>query len=119
MEEAVRELTTWVSSGSNCPYALVQLHKDTHHVPLPKEGHLGSLPQGGDEMTVCRRISQLEACQLLVSSPQVAYPIELNGCEEPIIASLPESLANGISLTGGESIYLEIDIPKPMAEEQD
>ena len=38
MEEAVRELTTWISSGPHWPYALVQLHEDTCHVPLPKEG---------------------------------------------------------------------------------
>ena len=44
MEEVVRELTAWVSSGPDCPYALVQLHEDTHCVPLPKEGHLGILP---------------------------------------------------------------------------
>ena len=79
MEEAVRELTTWVSSGPNWPYVLVQLHKDTCHATLPKEGHLGILPQGGAEMTVCRRISQLEVCQLLVSGLQVAYPVGLNG----------------------------------------
>ena len=51
MEEAVRELTAWVPSGPNWPYTLVQLHEDTHHVPLPKEGHLVILPQGGAEMT--------------------------------------------------------------------
>ena len=61
-------------------------------------------------MTACGRISQLEVCQLLVSGLQVAYPVGLNGCEEPITTSLPKSLANGISLTGGKSIYLEIDI---------
>ena len=110
MEEAVRELTAWVSSGPDWPYTLVQLHEVTYHVPLPKEGHLGILPQGGAEMTACRRISQLEVCQLLVSSLQVTYPVGLNGHEEPVITSLPESLANGISLTGGESVYLEIDI---------
>ena len=44
MEEAVRELTAWVSSGPNWPYALVQLNEDAHHAPLPKEGHLGVLP---------------------------------------------------------------------------
>ena len=115
----VRNLTAWVSSGPNWPYALVWLHKDTHHVPLPKEGHLGILPQRGAEMTTCGRISQLEVCQLLVSSQQVAYPIGLIGHEEPIITSLPESLANSISLTGGESIYLEIDIPQYLAEEPD
>ena len=119
MEVAIRELTAWVSSGPNWPYALMQLHKDTCHVPLPKEGHLGILPQGGAEMNACRRISQLEVCQLLISGLQVTYPIGLNGHEEPIITSLPESLANGISLTGGESVYLEIDIPQSLAEEPD
>ena len=119
MEETVRELTASVFSGPDWPYALVQLHKDTCHVPLPKEGHLGILPKGGAEMTACRRISQLEVCQLLVSSPQVAYPVRLNGCEEPVITSLPKSLANSIRLTRGESIYLEIDILQSMAEELD
>ena len=37
----------------------------------------------------------------------------------PVITSLPESLANGISLTGGKSMYLEIDIPQPMVKELD
>ena len=119
MEEAVGELTAWVSSGPDWPYALVQLHKDTHHVPLPKEQHLGILPQRGAEMPACGRISQLEVCQLLVSSLQVTYLIGLNGHEEPGITSLPESLANGISLTGGESIYQEVDIPPSLAEELD
>ena len=119
MEEACRELTTWVSSGPNWTYTLVQLNKDTHHVPLPKEGHLGILPQGGTNSTACGRISQLEVCQLLISGLQVAYPIGLNGHEDPIITSLPESLANGISLTGGRSIYLKVDILQPMVEEPD
>ena len=119
MEEAVRELTTWVFSGPDWPYAFVQLHEDTCHVPLPKEGHLGILPRGGAEMTACGRISQLEVCQLLVSGLQVTYPVGCNGHEELVITSLPESLANGISLTGGESIYLKIDIPQSMAEKLD
>ena len=119
MEEVVRELTVWVSSGPDWPYALWQLHKDTCHAPLPKEGHLGILPQGGVEMTACGRISQLEVHKLLVSGLQVPYPVGLNGHEEPIINSLPKSLANGISLTGGKSVYLEIDIPQSMAEELD
>ena len=75
MEEAVKEMTAWVFSGPNWPYTLVQLHGDTCHVPLPKVGHLGILPQGGAEMTACRRISQLEVHQLLISGLQVAYPI--------------------------------------------
>ena len=86
---------------------------------LPKEGHLGILPQRGVETTACGRIRQLEVCQFLISSWQVAYPIGLNGHEEPIITCLPESLANGIILTGGKSIYLEIDIPQSLAGELD
>ena len=105
--------------GPNWPYALVWLHKDICHVPLPKEGHFGILPQRGAEMTACGRISQLEVHQLLISDLQVAYPIGLNGYEEPNITSLPESLTNGISLTRGKSIYLEIDILQSLAEELD
>ena len=119
MEEAVGNLAAWVSSGPDWPYALVQLHEDTHHAPLSKEGHLGILPQIRAEATTCGRISQLEVCQLLTSSLQVASLTGLNGCEEPIIISLLESLANGISLTRGKSIYLEIDIPQSLAEEPD
>ena len=119
IKEAVRELTAWVSSGPDWPYALVKLHEDTCQVPLPKEGHLGILPQRGAEMTACGRISQLEVHHLLISGVQVAYPIGLNGCEEPVITFLPESLANGISLTRGKSVYLEIDILQSLAEDPD
>ena len=70
-------------------------------------------------MTACRRISQLKVCQLLVSGLQVTYTVGMNGCEDPIITSLPESLANGISLTRGKSVYLEIDIPQSMVKELD
>ena len=104
-EEAVKELTAWVSSGPDEPYTLVQLNEDTCHVSLPKEGHLGILPEGGTNSTACRRISQLEVCQLLVSGLQVTYSVGLNGHEDPIITSLPESLANDISLTRGRSVY--------------
>ena len=119
MEKAVKGLTAWVSSGPDWPYALVQLNEDTCHAPLPKEGHLGVLPEGGTNSTTCGRISQLEVHQLLISGPQVAYPVGLNGCKDPIITSVPNSLANGISLTGGGSVYLEVNIPQPMAEGPD
>ena len=119
MEEVVKELTTWVSIGPDWPYTLVQLNEDTCLMPLPKEGHLGVLPEGGTNSKACRRISQLEVCQLLISGLQVTYPVGLNGHKDPIITSLPRSLANGISLTGGRSVYLEVDILQPMAEELD
>ena len=97
MEEAVVKLTASVSSRPNWPYALVQLHEGTCHVPLPKEGHLGSLPQRGVEAVPCGQISQLDVCQLLVAGPQVINPMGLNGCDEPVIIHLPEPLASGVS----------------------
>ena len=65
MEEAVEELTTCPSSGANWPYALAWLYKGPCHAPLPKDGHLGILPQRGVEETPCGKISQLKVCQLL------------------------------------------------------
>ena len=119
MEEAVKKLTTCTSSGTNWPYALVQLCKDPHHAPLPKNKHLGILPQGKAQETFCGQISQLEVCQLLATGPQVIYPIGLNGHNEPIITTLPEPLDSGISLITSEHIYLGIDIPSPPVEEPD
>ena len=62
VEEVVRQLTTLVSSGPNWSYALVWLNGDTHHVPLPREGHLSVQPEGGTGSTTCRMVSQLEVC---------------------------------------------------------
>ena len=36
-EEAMRQLDQLTSSGPNWPYTLVQLNKDTYHMPLPTE----------------------------------------------------------------------------------
>ena len=119
MEEVVGKLTAWASSGPNWPYTLVQLHEGTCNAPLPKEGHLGILPQRGEEVIPCGQISQLEVFQLLIASPQVIYPIGLNGCNEPIITLLPEPLASGISLTADKPVYLEINIPQYPVEEPD
>ena len=92
----------WCPSGPNWPHAFVWLNKDTHHAPLPREGHLGVLTEGGTNSTTCRWISQLEVCQLLTSDLQVIYPMGLNGCEAPMIVLLPKSLARGTTLIGGE-----------------
>ena len=113
MEEAVEKLTACTSSGANWPYTLVWLHKGTCHVPLPKEGHFGVLPQRKVEEAPFGQISQLEVCQLLITGSQVIYPIGLNRHEEPIMTSLPEPLAIGVSLTTGKPIYLGIDIASP------
>ena len=40
MGEAVKQLIPLPSTGSDCPYALVQFNRDAHHMLLPKEGQL-------------------------------------------------------------------------------
>ena len=119
MKEVVEKLTACTSSVTDWPYALAWLYEGTHHVPLPKDGHLGILPQRGAEEAPCGQISQLKVCLLLATGPQVIYPISLNVHDEPIISSLPEPLASGVSLTTGKPIYLGIDIPSPPVEELD
>ena len=89
VEEAVRLLTALVSSGPNWPYTLVWLNRDTCHVSPPREGHMSVLQEGGPNSATFRRDSQLEVHQLLSSISQVVYPIGLNGCEAPVIASPP------------------------------
>ena len=69
MEEAVEKLTACTSSGMDWPYALAQLYEGPHHAPLPKDKHLGILPQGKAEDTPCGWISQLEVHQLLAAGP--------------------------------------------------
>ena len=117
VEEAVKQLTALVSSGPDWPYALMWLKGNTCHEPLPREGHLSVLPKGGTCSAACRRVSQLEVCQLLSLDLHVIYPVGLNGHKIPTITSLPKSLANGANLTGGKPIYLEMDILQSTAEE--
>ena len=77
MEEALEILSTCTSSGPDWLYVLSQLYEGTNHVPLPKDKHLGVLPQGKVE-SPCGQISQLEVCQLLSARPQVIYLMGLN-----------------------------------------
>ena len=119
VEESVRQLTALVSSGPNWSYALVQLNKNTHHAPLPREGPLGILTEGDTNSTTCSQIGQLEVCQLLSSGLQVIYPVGLNRHETPMIDLPPESLAKGTTLTGGKPTYLKASIPQPTPEEQE
>ena len=53
MEEAVKQLTALVPTGSNWPYALMRLNWDNCHVPLPREEHLCTLVEGTSSST-CR-----------------------------------------------------------------
>ena len=83
VEEVVWQLTTLTSSGSNWLATLVQFNRDTCYVPLPKEGHLCILTEGGTNSATCGWISQLEVCPLLHSHSQVVYPVGLKGVKPP------------------------------------
>ena len=65
MEEALGTLSACISSGPNWPYVFAQLYKGSNHTPLPKDKHLGVLPQGKAEESPHGQISQLEVHQLL------------------------------------------------------
>ena len=83
------------------------------------EGHLSVMVEGSTSSVTCRRISKLEVCQLLSSGSQVIYPAGLNGCEVPVIVSLPEVLAKGTTMLRGEPIYLPVDILQSTAKGQE
>ena len=110
MEEVVKQLVPLIPTRPNWPYALVQFNADACHAPLPKQGHLSILMEEGTSSATCGWISQLDVHQLLSSGSQVVYPLGLNGCEIPVIMSLPKSLAKGMTMLQGKPIYLSVDI---------
>ena len=119
VEEAVKQLTPLFSTRPDWPYALVWLNADTCHVPLPKEGHMSVLVERSTNSVACGRISQLEVCRLLSLGSQAIYLAGLNGCEVPLIMSLPKSLAKGVAPLEGKPIYLPVDIPQSAMKGQE
>ena len=97
VDNVAKQLPQLTSTGPNWPYALVQLNRDTCHVPFPTEGHLSVMTEGDINSIPCGKICQLEVHQLLSSGSWVVYPEGLNGCQVPVIMSLPESLSNGMT----------------------
>ena len=119
VEEAVKQLAPLIPAGPNWLYALVWLNADACHAPLPKEGHLSILIEGGTNSAACGWISQLDVCQLLNLGSQVIYLVGFNGYEIPVIRSLPESLAKGMTMLRVEPIYLLVDIPQSATKGQE
>ena len=117
MEEALGTLSTCISSGPDWPYVLPQLYEGSNHTPLPKDKHLGVLPQGKAEESPYWWISQLEVGQLLSTRPQVIYLVGLNGGDQLVTIDLPELLHSGSSITTDEHPHMRIDIPLPTPEE--
>ena len=117
MEEALGTLCTCISSGPDWPYVFTQLYKGSNHTPLPKDKHLGVLPQGKVEESPYGQISQLEVHQLLSAGPRVIYPVGLNGCNQSVIIDLPELLHSSSSVTADKHPHLQTNIPLPTPEE--
>ena len=111
MEEAVGTLSACISSGPDWPYALAQLYEGSNHTPLPKDKHIGILPQGKVEESPYGQISQLEVCQLLSTRPRVIYLVGLNSGNQLVTITLPEPLHSGSSITTNKNPHMRIDIP--------
>ena len=107
---AAKHLAQLASTWPNWPYALVQLKGDTNHMPFPKEGHLSVMAEESTSHVPYRRVHQLEVCQLLSSGSQMVYLEGLNGCQVPVIMTLPESLSNGMTMLEGKSTFLQVDV---------
>ena len=119
IDNVAKQLTQLASTGPNWPYALVQLNDDACHMPLPTEGHLSVMTEGNTSNVPCRKICQLEVHQLLGSGSWVVYPEGLNGCQVPVIMSLPESLSNSMTMLKGESTFLQVDLSQSATKEQE
>ena len=87
-------------------------------MPLPKDKHLCVLPQEKVE-SPSGQISQLKICQLLSTGPLVILPMELSGGNQSVTIKLPKSLHTGSSVTNDEYLYIKVNIPMPIPEEQD
>ena len=66
-----------------------------------------------------QKICQLEVCQLLSSGSKVVYLEGLNGCQIPVIMSLPELLSKGMTILEGESAFLQVDLSQSTTKEQE
>ena len=116
---AVKQPAQLASTGPNWPYALVQLNGDACHMPLPTEGHLHLMKEENASNVPYRKICQLDVCQLLGSGPWMVYPEGLNGCQVPVIMTLPESLSNSVMMLEGESTFLQVDLSHSATKEQE
>ena len=119
IEDVAKKLILLASTGPNWPYAFVQFNGDTHHMPLPKKGHLSAMMEGIPSNIPCRRICQLEVHQLLHSEAQVVYPEGLHRCLVPVIITLPESLSHGITMLDDEPTLLQVDISQFTMDEHE
>ena len=74
MEEAVETLAAYPSSGTDWPYALAQMYEGSHHTPLPKDKHLGILPQGKQRKPPVGRSASLMSANSFPLAPKWSIP---------------------------------------------
>ena len=77
------------------------------------------MTEGNTSNAPCGKICQLEVHQCLSSGSQVVYPEGLNGCQVPVVMSLPESLSNGVTLLEGEPTFLQVDLSQSITKGQE
>ena len=119
IDGAAKQLAKLASTGSDWPCALVWLNGDAQHVSLPIEGHWSVMMEGNTSNVPHGKIHQLQVCQLLGSGSQVVYLEGLNGCQIPVIKTLPESLSNAVTMLEGESTFLQVDLSQSSTKEQE
>ena len=57
--------------------------------------------------------------KLLSSGSWVVYLEGLNGCQVPVIMTLPESLSNSMTMLKDESTFLQVDLSQSATKEQE
>ena len=107
MEEAMKKVTLFISSGEGHYYALVSISKDTRYLPLSDAAHISMLVGGAPGKSAYGYVSQLGVCQLLCSGGTVVYPVGLNGGLKPLRAVFPKIPPWEMGATQ-ESTYLRI-----------
>ena len=109
MEEVIRTLSAYISSGPDWPYALAQLYKGSSHTPLPKDKHLGILPwgKGGGELLSVDQLVQSLPAPFHWATSSLFCRFEQGGQ-----TSYYHSTTN-------KHPYMRIDIPPPPLEESE
>ena len=49
----------------------------------------------------------------------MVYTEGLNGCQVPVVMTLPESLSNGMTMLKDESTFLQVDLSQSATKEQE
>ena len=119
IDSTAKHLTQLASTGPNWPYTLVWFNGDACHMPLPTKGHLSVMVEGSTSSIPYGKICQLEVCQILSSGSWVVYLEGLNGCQVPVILTIPESLSNGVTMLEGKSTFLQVDLSQSTTKEQE